>query len=38
MKELNHYFSEYVPRQREAMRMKTLAPLNGHGHRPDLAG
>jgi Lon protease-like protein len=33
MKELNHYFSEYVPRQREALRMKTLAPLNGRGRK-----
>lgn len=33
MKELNHYFSEYVPRQRESLRMKTLAPLNGHGRK-----
>ena len=36
MRDLNHYFSEYVPRQREALRMKTLAPLNGHGRRPEL--
>lgn len=33
MKELNHYLSGYVPRQREALRMKTLAPLNGHGRK-----
>lgn len=33
MKELNHYLSEYVPRQREALRMKALAPLNGHGRK-----
>jgi hypothetical protein len=33
MKELNHYFSEYVPRQREALRMKALAPLNGRGRK-----
>lgn len=38
MKELNHYFSEYVPRQREALRMKALAPLNGHGRPLDSAG
>jgi Lon protease-like protein len=35
MRELNHYFSEYVPRQREALRMKALAPLNGHGRPLD---
>jgi Lon protease-like protein len=35
MRELNHYFSEYVPRKREALRMKALAPLNGHGRPLD---
>ena len=38
MRELNHYFSEYLPRQRETLRMKSLAPLNGHGRRPEPAG
>jgi Lon protease-like protein len=38
MRELNHFFSEYVPRQRESLRMKALAPLNGHGHRTGASG
>jgi Lon protease-like protein len=33
MRELNRFFSTYLPQQREAMRMKGLAPLNGHGQR-----
>ena len=33
MRELNRYFSDYVPRQREMLRMKALAPTNGHGRK-----
>lgn len=33
MKDLNRYLSEYVPRKREALRMKALAPLNGRGRK-----
>ncbi|MCL4402714.1 MAG: LON peptidase substrate-binding domain-containing protein [Acidobacteria bacterium] len=35
LKELNDYFSRYVPRQKQALRMKALAPLNGFGHKPE---
>ena len=34
LRELNQYFSEYVPRQRQTVRMKELAPLNGFGGKP----
>jgi Lon protease-like protein len=35
LRELSKYLSEYVPKQRTIERMKTLAPTNGFGHRPD---
>jgi len=35
LRDLNEYFSQYVPRQRQALRMKALAPLNGFGRKPD---
>jgi len=34
LKQLNHYLSEYIPRQRTIERMKALAPTNGFGTRP----
>jgi Lon protease-like protein len=35
LKELNHYLSGYLPKQRQIERMRELAPTNGHGHRPE---
>jgi Lon protease-like protein len=35
LKELNHYLSGYLPRQRAIERMKELAPTNGFGHKPE---
>src|SRR5690349_3404637 len=34
LKELNHYLSGYLPKQRAIERMKELAPTNGFGHKP----
>ena len=34
LKALNHYLSQYIPRQRAIGRMKALAPRNGCGARP----
>jgi Lon protease-like protein len=34
LKQLNHYLSEYVPRQRTIKRMAELAPTNGFGGKP----
>jgi len=34
LKELNEFFSEYIPRQRQIMRVKELAPRNGFGGKP----
>src|SRR5258708_5975438 len=34
LKQLNHYLTEYVPRQRTIERMKDLAPTNGFGGKP----
>src|SRR5260370_20090368 len=34
LKELNHYLSEYIPRQRTIERMRELAPTNGYGRKP----
>jgi Lon protease-like protein len=34
LKELNHYLSEYIPRQRTIERMRELAPTNGFGRKP----
>jgi Lon protease-like protein len=34
LKQLNHYLSQYIPRQRTVERMKELAPTNGHGATP----
>ena len=35
LKELNHYLSGYLPKQRAIERMKELAPTNGFGHKPE---
>jgi Lon protease-like protein len=34
LKQLNHYLTEYVPRQRTIKRMTELAPTNGFGGKP----
>jgi ATP-dependent Lon protease len=34
LKELNHYLSGYLPRQKSIERMKELGPKNGFGHKP----
>ena len=34
LKELNEFFSEYIPRQRHIARVKHLAPMNGFGGKP----
>jgi ATP-dependent Lon protease len=34
LKELNHYLSGYLPRQKSIERMRELAPKNGFGHKP----
>ena len=34
LKELNHYLTQYVPRQRTIERVKQAAPTNGFGGRP----
>lgn len=34
LKQLNHYLTEYVPRQRTIERMTELAPTNGFGGKP----
>ena len=34
LKELNHYLSTYLPRQKALERMRDLAPKNGFGHKP----
>jgi Lon protease-like protein len=34
LKELNEFLSEYVPKQRQIVRVKTLAPRNGFGGKP----
>jgi len=34
LKQLNHYLSEYIPRQRTIERLKALAPTNGFGGKP----
>jgi Lon protease-like protein len=34
LKELNHYLSEYIPKQRTIERMRELAPTNGFGRKP----
>ena len=34
LKELNHYLSAYIPRQRTIERMRELAPTNGFGRKP----
>jgi Lon protease-like protein len=34
LKELNHYLSGYLPRQKSIERMRDLAPRNGFGHKP----
>jgi Lon protease-like protein len=35
LRELNDYFSKYLPRQREVLRIRSLAPRNGFGGKPD---
>lgn len=34
LKQLNHYLSEYIPRQRTIERLKSLVPTNGFGGKP----
>jgi len=34
LKQLNHYLTEYVPKQRTIKRMSELAPTNGFGGKP----
>ncbi len=34
LRELSHYLSDYIPRQRAIERVKTLAPTNGYGGKP----
>jgi hypothetical protein len=34
LKQLNHYLSQYIPRQRTVEHMKAVAPTNGHGGKP----
>jgi Lon protease-like protein len=34
LKHLNHYLTEYIPRQRTIQRVKTVAPTNGFGGKP----
>ncbi len=34
LKQLSEFLSQYVPRVKEASRMKHLAPLNGFAHKP----
>ena len=34
LKELNHYLSGYLPRQKSIERMKELGPKNGFGPKP----
>ena len=34
LKELNEFLSEYIPRQRQIVRIKQLAPMNGFGGKP----
>ena len=36
LKRLNHYLSEYIPRQRKIERVKVLAPNNGFGGKPGI--
>jgi len=35
LKELNHFLSGYLPKQRAIERMRELAPTNGFGHKPE---
>jgi Lon protease-like protein len=35
LKELNHYLSGYLPKQRAIEHMKELAPTNGYGQKPE---
>jgi ATP-dependent Lon protease len=35
LRELNHYLSGYLPKQKTIERMKELAPTNGFGHKPE---
>ena len=34
LRQLNTFLAQYVPRMKEATKMKKLAPLNGFGHKP----
>jgi len=34
LKQLNQFLNQYVPRLKQTVRMKQLAPLNGFGHKP----
>jgi Lon protease-like protein len=35
LKELNHFLSGYLPKQKAIERMRELAPTNGFGHKPE---
>jgi len=35
LKELNHYLSVYIPKQRMIEHMRELAPTNGYGRKPE---
>jgi Lon protease-like protein len=35
LKELNHYLSGYLPKQKAIERMRDLAPTNGFGRKPE---
>jgi ATP-dependent Lon protease len=35
LRELNHYLSGYLPKQKALERMQELAPKNGFGHKPE---
>jgi Lon protease-like protein len=35
LKDLNHFLSGFLPKQRAIERMRELAPTNGFGHKPE---
>jgi hypothetical protein len=35
LRELNHFLSGYLPKQKAIERMRELAPTNGFGHKPE---
>jgi hypothetical protein len=34
LKQFSQFLAHYVPRMKQATKMKKLAPLNGFGHKP----